>query len=67
MAEVVAKLRPNMMFKERGSALAHVDSGQVLGHSRRQALLAAGWTPEQVEDYGKTIAGDHVSKAGRTA
>ena len=56
-----------MMFTERGSAMAHVDNGQVLGHSRRQALLAAGWTPEQVENYGKTIAGDHVAKAGRTA
>ena len=67
MAPVVEGLRPNMMFKERGSSMAHVDSGQVLGHSRRQALLSAGWTPEQVEDYGKTIAGDHVAKAGRTA
>ena len=68
MAPVVEGLRPNMMFKERGSALAHVENGgQVLGHSRRQALLAAGWTPEQVEGYGKTIAGDHVAKAGRTA
>ena len=67
MAPVVEGLRPNMMFTERGSAMAHVDNGQVLGHSRRQALLAAGWTPEQVENYGKTIAGDHVAKAGRTA
>ena len=67
MAPVVEGLRPNMMYRERGSALAHAGGNnvQVLGHARREAMLAAGWTPEQVAAYGKSLASGDAATAGR--
>ena len=61
MSDVIAGLKTNVLFTELGTGAGINGSDvPVLGSARREAMVAAGWKPEEIEQHA-----DAVSRGGR--